>query len=213
MIKRAQLESVLFKHSQVPGVPTVSDLPNQDPNGEFNPINIGLKLGLAGAGAGLGFAALRTLIRRARGQNIMPGTSVKDVMIGALIGSTVGMGGAHIANKVNKTMHDNAIKDFEDLVNKRMGKGPEVQAAPMLKTDSLGLPGQSGYKKIANVMSPALLTSILYPPMSKCALVYKGLAEDPHGMRDVYDRAQAAQNRSGAWGTAKACSILIQPPH
>lgn len=167
MIKRAQLESVLFKHAQVPGVPTVSSLPNRDPDGDFNPINIGLKLGIAGAGAGLGFAALRTLIRRARGQNIMPGTSVKDVMIGALIGSTVGMGGATVANKMAEPMPDNVFKDFEDLVNKRMGKGPEVQAAPMLKTDSLGLPGKSGYGKIACVMSPALLISILETGLNK----------------------------------------------
>jgi hypothetical protein len=91
-----------------------------------NPLAAGVQFGMLGAASGLGYAAVQRAIRMRMG-NRAPVGVVKPLMIGTLIGSTLGVGGSMWRNKRippaprPETWRDVSNKIYDDVYGSETG--------------------------------------------------------------------------------------------
>lgn len=176
----------------------------------------GIQLGLIGAAAGLGYGAIRSKVLDTAPPSA--GDSIRDTLVGALIGSSLGVAGSHTLDRMDLKARSNprSFVGLSEYMNRRLGNYPNTiiyQPPPKLVYR-----GHEGYRggevKSGSYMEKEAIVPLLLGA-GKLGLMafsaYSAAQAAKHGVKAIGSAAQGNWSDAGGHalrGTGEAVMAL-----
>ena len=185
------------------------------PVGNYNPIQMGVSLGIAGAAAGLGSAAITESIRRWHGERgRMGGPAVlKRMLVGGAIGTALG---AYVGASLNsQTLRPGSWDDVAKMLQTRSSglltpsRIPAAPEVPAVSNTPAFVPGAKGaqVKAAQGVLTLGERAAASIPSLWRALAVW-ATASSAKGLSDAHSRWQVDRTNNVAAADSDVNSML-----